>query len=515
MSGGSYGGRGSGSSGPVYGDPAAPLLPGSGGGAYPTGDYPGGRGGGVVRLEVAGIVDVNGTISANGTNGPGASAGGGSGGGVHITCSGLTGTSGVIRANGSNGNGSYGSGGGGRIAVVYDTGTQAGLPVPGITFQATPGMGATYGDIGSIYFPDTRLLTETLTHVGQWYTPGLTNWAPASLLVTNAWIRFPIDGFRLAVGGKLRVVGTDITRHKFELTNAVVSIGSDIDVNKASLNFFAGNVAGLPSVVCGHNLTLANGATMRLFSGPTNDPSPKAYSAFLNVTNDLQIGAAGSALYLYAHPTNGGAALVAVKNLAIASGCSINADGAGFVGREQNWGYGPGGAFNYRGGGGYGGVGGVRSGSIGGVVYGSSNAPVSPGSAGGAYNPSPGHPGCAGGGAVRILASGTVTVDGTITADGATTAPIGNTFGAGSGGGIYLYCRTFAGSAGTIRARGGSGGYANGGGGRIAIWRAYDSAAGMTVSAAAGTTALGDSPGNGTIVYMQATTPTGLIISLQ
>jgi hypothetical protein len=73
---------------------------------------------------------------------------------------------------------------------------------------------------------------------------------------------------------------------------------------------------------------------------------------------------------------------------------------------------------------------------------------------------------------VKIVASGTVSVDGVISARGTTNAI--SRAGGGSGGGIYIQCGNLTGS-GTIRADGGDGGPGTydggggGGGGRIAI----------------------------------------------
>jgi hypothetical protein len=145
----------------------------------------------------------------------------------------------------------------------------------------------------------------------------------------------------------------------------------------------------------------------------------------------------------------------------------INADYVGYGGGNQVSGYGPGkgthGTYT-GGGGGYGGAGGSGSDGTGGSTNGSSNNPADPGSGGGggdANSPQGG----AGGGYIRILAAGMVTINGTITANG------GLGYSGGSGGGIYLDCLNLFG-AGTIRANGGnaSGNHGGGGGGRIAVY---------------------------------------------
>ena len=125
------------------------------------------------------------------------------------------------------------------------------------------------------------------------------------------------------------------------------------------------------------------------------------------------------------------------------------------------------------GGGGHGGIGGGFSESpLYNGVYGDFAAPENPGSGGGGGDnpgqPLKGH----GGGAVRIAATGTVTLGGGgILANGEGQ---GYHMGAGSGGSVYITCRTLAGGA-SIQASGGPGGNAGGGGGRIAV--VYDKAA--------------------------------------
>ena len=168
------------------------------------------------------------------------------------------------------------------------------------------------------------------------------------------------------------------------------------------------------------------------------------------------------------------------SNLFIAAGASIDADAAGFAGglnKEDGHGPGGGGWGGYSSGGGYGGRGGMSHEnylSTAGLPYGSTSDPEAPGSGGGVGNNASKRAG-AGGGAVKIEASGTVTVNGTITADGgdAPTDSSNKYGGGGSGGGISIACREFAGTNGVIRAAGGNRGTAvydgGGGGGRIAV----------------------------------------------
>ncbi len=138
------------------------------------------------------------------------------------------------------------------------------------------------------------------------------------------------------------------------------------------------------------------------------------------------------------------------------------------------------------GGAGHGGEGGTTI-NVGGISYGSILAPTNAGSgAGGTRYPS--YNGGDGGGVIRIDASNEVLVNGLISADGGS----GDGYaGAGSGGSVYITCRTIDGS-GTISAAGGIGrgnGVNNpnrsaggGGGGRVSI--VYNSTAQGLVSPA-------------------------------
>jgi len=184
-------------------------------------------------------------------------------------------------------------------------------------------------------------------------------------------------------------------------------------------------------------------------------------------------------IYAYSHGTNGGSMKFRCTNLRIDQGGQVNADAAGFANGDsvhQN-GYGPG--FGYRGansggGGGYGGGGqqGNHTGSYPGTTYGSATNPVLPGSGGGDYRATSTTRGC-GGGLIWIDVSNRALLNGTLSANGG--APSGYE-AAGSGGGIYVRCKRFNGTAtGWMQANGGNGGSESGGGGggRIAVWSQF------------------------------------------
>ncbi|MCM8768235.1 MAG: caspase family protein [Candidatus Omnitrophica bacterium] len=127
-SGGTHGGTGAaGSQGwpivntLVYGDPTAPITPGSGGGGYDAlGGGTGGAGGGAIRLHAHETLTLDGEITASGENkNTGRGDGAGAGGSVFLSAGTMTGSGHVRADGGSSLSGRGGGGGGGRIAFYY------------------------------------------------------------------------------------------------------------------------------------------------------------------------------------------------------------------------------------------------------------------------------------------------------------------------------------------------------------------------------------------------------------
>ena len=129
--------------GNAYSVQVGQYSPGSAGGAYNSLST-GGAGGGALSLTVTGLLQVDGTISANGGNGFGMGGGGGAGGSLRLTA-GTLGGAGSIRANGGNGVDSIGGGGGGGAIGIYPTANVfAGI------ISAYGGSGANPGGAGSV-----------------------------------------------------------------------------------------------------------------------------------------------------------------------------------------------------------------------------------------------------------------------------------------------------------------------------------------------------------------------------
>ncbi len=148
-SGGGYGGPGGyswvgGPNSATYGSMLEPVDMGSKGGDDNYG--PGGNGGGKLRIQVGGVLTLNGRISADGQNWIANNTGGGAGGSAWITTHTFAGT-GSVSANGGNGEAYVdgGGGGGGRVAVYYDTSSYTGA------FTAYGGAGQQRGGAGTVY----------------------------------------------------------------------------------------------------------------------------------------------------------------------------------------------------------------------------------------------------------------------------------------------------------------------------------------------------------------------------
>ena len=165
-------------------------------------------------------------------------------------------------------------------------------------------------------------------------------------------------------------------------------------------------------------------------------------------------------------------------DLTVDAGGKIDVSACGYLASEKSTvsttlcnGYGPGKGRQYGMGAAHGGLGGFAVHSVGNqailkllpdfsdVLYDDPAAPVEPGSSGRSSYWSRGGNG---GGAVRIEATGHVTVMGSVLASGGSQGNTGIYNGeshgtSGSGGSIYITCQTFAGTNGVVRADGGNG----------------------------------------------------------
>jgi hypothetical protein len=447
---------------PAYGALVEPTSPGAGGARMYDGV--GGSGGGVLRIT-AGVLELNGQLSANGGNqeSPSGSgyAGGGAGGSVNLTVGSFLG-SGVLSVNGgrgstNNGSGDERHGGAGRIKVSYATSSFVG------TYSAQTGNGIPDGTV--------HLFDRTLNQLRIAGTPTVLNGGGSydsiafergsSLNVEGrATIATPLD---VPVGSKVTLAST----HALEALT-VGTVGGTLVVNAQ-----VSQSAGL--LVRG---TLVLNARLAV---PSLDTEEGAI-----ITHDAEVESMD---------------LVVAGRLLLVAGARVDVVGMGYSAGGHTSGGVPLTPFGRSGatrdpstslvvagstsgsGGSHGGVGGAQTSAVAAPAFDTPTAPRFGGGGGGARVTSSAFPGGAGGGVARI-AAGTLVLEGTIVADGALGIP-GHVSdaalpGCGAGGSVSITVDSLSGT-GSISARGGYGNppSAAGGGGLIYISAGTDTFSGM------------------------------------
>ena len=457
---GGRGGRGGGYDGGTAGTEVPlstwdPGLAGAGGGS--AGATIGGAGGGLVRLEVLGTLELHGTIRADGTGGATSgndyAAGGGAGGSVTLIAGALdvtvAGYPSVSASGGAGGVAPYakgGGGGGGRVRIEAPGATSVWAQAfgGGVTHATqTPNSAGAAGTVLAVEpGSDGDLLVETTDD-----NPG-TPLAPGArtldtLRATGHGVVVVLPGSAPTVTGLFRLEG-----------ESALVIDAPLHVGAAEL------------------LDSARGTG-----------SVGASGFVIQAAGDIRIGP-GVVIDLTGKGHGPGAG-----------------PGAGLPPAAQ-----VGGA-----GGAHGGDGGHGGGNDGGVAetlaYDSMTAPSLPGS-GGSTDSGANCTGGRGGGVVALEAGGTLTLDGLVAADATDTTggSLSWTCGGGAGGAVRLFGERVVG-AGVVTANAGAGRasyYSNsggGGGGRIAVRGAFASALRLEARGGDG----GAEPGGaGTIVRLDA-----------
>jgi len=425
------------------------------GGAVTPGNGPGGGSSNGSGGSYGGVGGVNAASTAYGSplqpvdlgsaGGGGCVAGycqyaGAGGGAIRLIVTGALTNNGVISANGINGSGPYGAGGGAGGSVYVTAATLTG----GGVFTANGGSGSgAYGGGGgrvAVYYTSNNNFSGFTTSTA----------AGGSL-----------------AGGAGTVVFADSSKP-----------GNDLHMYQP-FTFNSGTNAsfGAITVSNGAPLTIGGNSSITLTGALTVTGNSTVYVQSTNNTGmtNGQWAGAGSTLQ--------------AASVQIDPGSAISADGQGYTGGNSSPGKGPGGGV---GGGSYGGAGGNNNAA----AYGASYAPLDIGSSGAGWCGA-GYcmGGGAGGGAIRMVITGTLTNNGTISANGA-----GGSDASGAGGSIYVSAITIAGS-GVYTANGGAGGN-GGGGGRVAVYYVLDngvtaaslSAIGGQSNGGAGTTVFTNTP---------------------
>lgn len=518
----------------IYGDAAHPTTPGSGGelsigygGSVLNGVRRGWSGGGVVRIEAANRVIVDGSILADGggPNNNGANRDtAASGGSVWITCRTISGAGTVSAAGGSGGDPRYPvsywrnadttdpkngfPGGGGRIAIDYDPEAQAEADVDGLFISAAAGEHYSgYSSLatrdnwedaaenGTLHFTDTALVKRLFGNGLSGRVVGLTGLSfDGDLEFRRGFIQTMEEGFTLTVAGNLVVTGE----------TARLEVGGVCMTNLSSRpTVWGGRQMNLLTV--GGDFTVTDGGSFAIRAAETN--ASMRWGAEVRIAGAMTIGSNGW-VYAASDGVNFGAPRFLAGSLTVAKDGVLSADKRGGLGRHVDstrrslgfpedlngyYGFGPGGGYkpNAAGHGGRGGRSGIVNAQLYGIygeTYDDEWFPIWPGSGGGCDGSITVNCGSGGtgGGIIHVTTPGAITVNGRVSADGGMDAFYSTDqmyrFGAGSGGTVFLFGETFTGGAeAQITARGGDGYQrqqgnqlsGTGGGGRIAIWAGY------------------------------------------
>ena len=455
--GASHGGYGSTSAGvgnrAPYGSVYEPVMLGSAGGVSDRYSY----GGGSIKLNVSGLLENNGTISANGSMSPSGWSGGGSGGSIWVDANEVSGI-GLYQTNGGIGD-QNGGGSGGRIAVYYNT--NVGNTVNFMNIQSrgnNGGWGGYYGGPGTVYVSQKGV---DVANQG-WLIVNNNNFTGGNFagLVEG---EYSFRKLSLKNKGNLTVLGQNSL---FTLTTAEAIDGDTsmsqlrtqgvfsysgietLQINGIDINI-QGDIQGVNNFILGNSL--AGGLTLNAFTWAHGISDTYLF-------NSAEIGTSGR---LTLNPYNNGNTnwlddyplKISFNSLIVASGGRITADGLGYGG-----GSGPG-TTSFcdwkRGGAGHGGYGATAECSPGGAPYGNVYEPITLGSGNNEGS-------SRGGGAFRIDVNN-LNLNGKISVNGT---------GQGSGGSIWLNVNEIGGigsieSTSINRSDGNQGG---GSGGRIAVY---------------------------------------------
>ncbi|MBU1178613.1 DUF2341 domain-containing protein [Patescibacteria group bacterium] len=530
--------------GTAYCDISDPdTIGSSGGGGYSTS---GADGGGLIVLNVGDTLNVSGSISAKGNSGTGGDAGGGAGGGIKIVADTITGAPALFSASGGDGNitGTGGGAGGGGCAYIEYTTASSITDVTSITMGGgTTLTAARKGGAGVVLIKQTGNngdLYVTNAAAGEITPQVVTSLSVDSITLDGSAIyNIPVST-TLTVPADSDIIGNN--NEDIEIYGDLESSGGTIDdidgldiyvysggaiKNSATLTIGSNgglilyegaipDVTAITTLTSSGTLTLEDSVLASITDLNVNAGTANLYADFLTgALTNLTLNGGTTTLYDYTtlaalsladliiesgatlnHGNNSTAQdhivnISASNDITINGGGSVNVDGLGYDGgdNEGNNGYGPftgmGLATGNRGGGGaHGGDGGnSTAGSGGGVAYCSladpDNMATYLGSGGAAgYQ---GDDGGAGGGLIMLSATNTITVGGTISAVGEDGGWIG---AAGAGGGVRLYADTIAGAPSSFNVAGGDGPVAySGGGGGGCVYISYTTSNSISSSA--------------------------------
>lgn len=485
--GGAHGGNGgagqssggcesSASGGTAYGSITNPVTMGSGGGTRNGNTATtGSQGGGYIKLVATGTLTVNGVITADGAASTGANGGygfgGGAGGGINISVATIAGTPQSITATGGNASNESSDGGGGSGGVVFinyttDSSSSGIIDASGITANGGSSTSGGGGGAGVVLVKTPS--TDGTLFVKNGATAGLISQQTVSSLTVDS-IKITSNAVYKVPSGKTLILDTSTALTNGDDTGKLII--DDGATFTPPTTFTVDNT----TVEFHQSATWTSASSTALTMGADGildfrDFSTSAAITFSTVTvQNLGKITHGENSTAQDHVIN-----LATTTLTIDAGGSIDADAKGYAANNGETGGKGGGSACAAGGGAHGGNGGASQTwgactSSGGTAYGSSSNPATIGSGGGTYNGSTATTGSQGGGYMKLVVAGTLTINGTITADGeaSTGSNGGYGFGGGAGGGINASAATIAGTPQSITATGGasSNELADGGGG--------------------------------------------------
>lgn len=344
---GGWGGANPSGRGGAYDSINSPILAGSAGGSYGNASStPGGAGGGALRLNITGVLTINGRISADGRDGA-PNSGGGAGGALWINAGTLAG-SGRITANGGAGLVNAGGGGGGRIYLTYQSPSQFDGSV-----LAVGGNGVVPGGAGTIFmmpsganlgqlFIDNGGLTGTNTPFSSAYS------SQGSLPLSDLTVRggatlqpltpLPMfDNFTVAAASSVVATRGQTNLELIVMGNADIAPGGSVSANGCGFAQAQGPGAGHPlnsqgagGGYGGSGGASASGATGGRTYGSASQPS------------DWGSGGAAGANTFFGGSDGGGAVRMSVAGTFTVDGL-LSADGN--PGLQDNSGGGSGGSI--------------------------------------------------------------------------------------------------------------------------------------------------------------------------
>lgn len=375
--------------------------------------------------------------------------------------------------------------------------------VPGYFLMKVPtsGVNGTYSNIVT-FTADAPAYIAPATEI--------VSMSTTALPVNSSGITLDITGTSFPVDSVGRVNGSDriTTRISFSQLSVTIPASDLTTVGEKSVTVYslASNSTSTPHVLMVTALTTTcptSGNNVAISSNCQFDSGTYTYTGTLTVNSGVTVTA--NSAY-----NNTRVAIIA-DNLDVQG--TLSADSRGYIGKT-----GPGGlSGSGGGGGGYGGNGGTSNNggtSLGGPTYGSVTQPTDMGSGGQSYyNDTSGGKG---GGGIKLTVSGTATISGIVRANGGQG---GNATGGGSGGSIWISANILSGS-GTIAANGGQGNNSSGGGGggRIAVYYSTDSStliSGNKITAYGGTDALAAGTsygGSGTVFFKAGSAANGNLV---